>query len=782
MPADRTLAEDYATPLVDLYTDLESNLAQEIARRLAKGLDSPAWAADKLAATGDLRRAAQAMVAQVQADTGGAIERAIQQAYGQGSRVASAELSDVLGQGLTPAAARGVASALPGQRSIARMVSTLATKLKGTHVPLLRWVEDTYRQVVATTALHPVLAGTATRRQAAERTWQTFLGKGVTGFTDRAGRNWNLATYVEMATRTGVAQAAVEGHLDQMASLGLNLVLVSDAPMECQRCRPWEGKVLSSTGPAGAHTVKVEDSIEDGKMRTVRVAGSVDEAVAAGLLHPNCRHSLSTYLPGLTKQPKATADPEGQKARDTQRDLERRVRKAKTQAAGAIDPAGKAKYDAKAAALQAEIRAHVKENEKYGLRRKPEREAVNLGNRRPAPVVDPAAKRAATRAATRAQFEAVQKARGAADLMAQLDEDAAKGAHVDVLRQHLDYAESTGSTDAGTIATLRNALHSNDPGRLRAALADIAKAHDLTPVGRAGERVKFDPELHDTLPGVDPYEAGAHVLVLRQGHTFSYQGKAITLDRPIVKTPSAPTGPGGPSRGLRGLDEMIADLSGPRVSLSARAAVKAELASGIQGTFAGLETRVTSISTRGGKIHIKGTIHDGGVPVGRFERKMARERGKLVAHHEYLKLVPEAQGSGFAREFNDNLYEWYRRSGFDRVETYANIDVGGYTWATQGFDFATRDGALKWARGAANKLAQARTYPDLMPELTGLTAEQITAEMARLEHLAERIGQGEQISAYEISQLGRLAGQGRDDLWVGKWALLWTSWDGAKPL
>lgn len=73
----------------------------------------------------------------------------------------------------------------------------------------------------------------------------------------------------------------------------------------------------------------------------------------------NCRHSLSAYLPGVTRLPTDTADPDGDEARQTLRALERQVRKDKLQAAGALDPAAKRMYEAKVRATQAEIRDHI---------------------------------------------------------------------------------------------------------------------------------------------------------------------------------------------------------------------------------------------------------------------------------------------------------------------------------------------------------------------------------------------------------------------------------------
>ena len=64
------------------------------------------------------------------------------------------------------------------------------------------------------------------RIQAAQKALDDLLGKGITGFTDRAGRRWDLASYVEMATRTGVSNAYDDLHLGALSRAGIDVVLV----------------------------------------------------------------------------------------------------------------------------------------------------------------------------------------------------------------------------------------------------------------------------------------------------------------------------------------------------------------------------------------------------------------------------------------------------------------------------------------------------------------------------------------------------------------------------
>lgn len=369
MPVDRSLGEDLARTLVDLYGSAEQRLVADLARMLAAGIDRPDWAERRLAQISRVRQLAERIVARLDGDLAEQVEQMLVLAYTRGGEAALDELGRAAGVSRQELAE--IRRELPGSAAIQRLVWSLTSTLRGTHLRILRWPLDAYRQVVATAAVDTLL-GTATRLRTAQVAWERLLARGITGFVDRSGRSWELASYVEMATRTTVAQAAVEGHLDRLAAAGLDLVIVSNAPQECDRCRPWEGRVLTRSGPGGRQTLEVQHATQD-RMIRVEVRGSVDEAIRAGLMHPNCRHSLSAYLPGATRAPRNTADPEGDAARQELRRLERQVRHWKRREAGALTPEAKAKAAAKVRDYQRQIREHVAET---GLIRQRHREQI----------------------------------------------------------------------------------------------------------------------------------------------------------------------------------------------------------------------------------------------------------------------------------------------------------------------------------------------------------------------------------------------------------------------
>ncbi|MDQ0943278.1 phage minor capsid protein [Streptomyces sp. V1I1] len=375
MPVSPTLAEDLAAAITLLYEDAELAIFDKLRAALAEGIDSPRWAEIKLGSIGDLRQAIEAITDALQTDANGAVARALAEAYGRGRQAAVAELGGLdIGRELQ---ARRV---LPNAAAVDRLAASYASDTRPLYVRITRAVLDVYRSIV-TRASTSTLLGSLTRRQASQRALDQFAQRGVTGFVDSAGRSWELAAYAEMAVRSVTARAAIEGHIDALAEIRVGLVIVSDAPLECPLCRPWEGEILTLGSESGPRTIRAEHTIQPSGLfeptRTVavHVAGSLVEARAQGLFHPNCRHSLSAYLPGVTTRPPHHATP-GTTYEDTQRqrEIERHIRAWKRRQSVAIDEQARRAAGAKVRAWQKAAREHVAAHEH--IRRKPQREQI----------------------------------------------------------------------------------------------------------------------------------------------------------------------------------------------------------------------------------------------------------------------------------------------------------------------------------------------------------------------------------------------------------------------
>lgn len=384
MAVDPDDVQDISTATVVMYRDAELYLLRLIASYLAKGIDAPTWAEDRLAAVRDLRIAAEEVLGRLQEQLEAGAAQQVAEAYRLGLGAALTDLPEDLATRLAAQAASF--ATVTRTAAIESLATALVRDVGARHSNVLRHVLDVYRAVVARASAVAAATG-ITRRQASQLAYQRFVDQAVVSFTDSAGRTWRLSSYVEMALRTVNQRAAVQGQTDRLEHLGIPLVIISDSPGECELCRPWEGKVLSI---AGGETGRVQHrSVTTGRLVYVQVDGTLAEARASGLFHPNCTHAARAFLPGATVRPKGDlSDPEHNKAKTRQREIERKIRGWKEREATALTPEAKRAATVKVRAWQGEMREHLDANPK--LKRLRYREQIGAGNV-PPPTPPPAA-------------------------------------------------------------------------------------------------------------------------------------------------------------------------------------------------------------------------------------------------------------------------------------------------------------------------------------------------------------------------------------------------------
>jgi hypothetical protein len=290
-------AQLLAKQVADIYAAGVAELVKVTAARISRGIrEAPnATTRGQLTELVRLRGSAQRIVSRMQAAGPERAARLAQRAYEAGL--------------LTGVATNRDSMVAVHQAAVLRFAAEATQALDPIGPACLRWTDDVYRAVTAETA-HLALTGALTRTQAAARAMDRYAAMGVTGFTAADGSRYRVESYAELATRTAVAHAHLGGTIDRLQGQGRDLVVVSDSPEECPLCRPWEGKVLSLSGADPGRS-------------------SLAEAHAAGLFHPNCTHTVTAWIEGLTRLRQADANPSGYADRQRQRELERRVRESK---------------------------------------------------------------------------------------------------------------------------------------------------------------------------------------------------------------------------------------------------------------------------------------------------------------------------------------------------------------------------------------------------------------------------------------------------------------------
>ena len=148
-----------------------------------------------------------------------------------------------------------------------------------------RTESDIFREVGLTQAIESMAVGRGAMTTT-EEVIRSINEAGITAFVDKAGREWSLRSYGNMAVRTTVRQAQVSALLTE-DDHDLYQVVWHYAP--CRLCATYAGRVYSKSGK-NPHYPPL--AMAFGK---IDLAGPNDLANTFLNIHPNCLCSLTRY-------------------------------------------------------------------------------------------------------------------------------------------------------------------------------------------------------------------------------------------------------------------------------------------------------------------------------------------------------------------------------------------------------------------------------------------------------------------------------------------------------
>jgi hypothetical protein len=231
------------------------------------------------------------------------------------------------------------------------------------------------QRIIDTQAL-AVSIGQETRTRAIRKAMDQMSAAGLTGFVDRAGRNWTPEAYSAMVVRTASHNVAIRSIRDrQMEYGGGDIFQVSSHGGARPLCYPYQGKFYSwSAGPG-------EFPDGDGRMRHYENINSTSYGEPAGLFGINCGHHPIPMIPGYSYPQDGPIQSEAENRKEyeesqEQRAYERNIRNAKrdlaiAEATGDKDAVREAKT--KIQQEQAHMRGFIKQT---GRARRYDREQI----------------------------------------------------------------------------------------------------------------------------------------------------------------------------------------------------------------------------------------------------------------------------------------------------------------------------------------------------------------------------------------------------------------------
>lgn len=385
------IVEDLGQEIAARYRDAEDEMILEVAVRAQRDMELSGELPDAPTVGGLTvaeRRRQNRILAELAAHRAVALRELAALGERVGSRLRSGHLAaKIIGiaalEGEAAASAslgfaerplRAVPFTSAASQSVAMVALSLENRLDVLAQRITRYPRDAYQRIVAIYTPNTLL-GLTTSKQQQTRTVQRFLAEGITGFTDRGGRNWTIGAYAEMAGRTSVARAYNDAGVWRMQQSNINLGTIAGSLDACKRCAPWIGKIVSLDGTTGdielPHTTRDETVV-------VRITGTLEQARSQGWGHPNCRDKVVAYQPGLAiPQADFQYDRKAEQERQEQRRLEREIRSAKRREASALTDTDRRRATADVATAQREMRAFI---EQTGRKRKSVREQLRFAD------------------------------------------------------------------------------------------------------------------------------------------------------------------------------------------------------------------------------------------------------------------------------------------------------------------------------------------------------------------------------------------------------------------
>lgn len=387
-------------PLEAMYSDCVSRLIINLARHLKAGNDDANYEIRKLSELGAVTDESIAIIAQVTGDKADVIKNILSEAL----EIELSALDDTLRNAAKAGAIQGTVNTWGAsqrvQTTLTNYINQAVTDTNLVNTVMLnstleRYVaavnnvvaaEEKYRiaalqkantqealekqldktQKILNEKTFSVISGAESYTQAVRDSIKQLADNGITGFIDKAGREWTPEAYVSMDIKTTAHNTAIQGQKARSADYNVDTFQVSTKSAARPLCAPYQGRICSWGNWSGT----VHDLY--GNEYIVHPLNSTSYGEAAGLFGINCGHTAETFIDGYSvpRYHELTLEEEKENAEQyrlsqEQRQIERDIRKYKTEALAYNAADDKEAFDATALKIKqktADYRAFCSEN------------------------------------------------------------------------------------------------------------------------------------------------------------------------------------------------------------------------------------------------------------------------------------------------------------------------------------------------------------------------------------------------------------------------------------
>lgn len=171
-------------------------------------------------------------------------------------------------------------------RKLEALIQATTNDMERAETAILRKANDEYRKVIYNAQVY-ANTGAGTYEKAVDMATKDMLSRGLACVEYANGARHTLADYADMAIRTASKRAYLQGEGEKRQEWGITTVIMVKRGNPCPKCLPFVGKVLIDDVWSGGKK-------EDGPYPLM------SKAIVAGLYHPRCKDSHTTYFPGVS--------------------------------------------------------------------------------------------------------------------------------------------------------------------------------------------------------------------------------------------------------------------------------------------------------------------------------------------------------------------------------------------------------------------------------------------------------------------------------------------------
>lgn len=342
MPTEYDIAAAFEAIENELIASMMRNMKRHRAEETKDGYNWAQWQAEQLQALSEYKRHHRAKYRKQFRSINKDIETLLREAKRQGGMEQEEAILRAIQQGATlrPRETLDASFFRVNERKLDALIKATTDDIERAETAVLRRANDQYRKIIFNAQVY-ANTGAGTYEKAVDMAAKDFLSTGIQCVVYANGARHTLSDYAEMAIRTASKRAYLQGEGEKRQEWGISTVILNKRGNACPLCAPFCGKVFI-------------DDVWSGGKATDGPYPLLSSAIAAGLYHPRCKDSHTTFFPEISEEGSPWTKEEREKLAQDYRNeqkrqhAERQAKKYDRLSAYSLDEENKRKYDARA--------------------------------------------------------------------------------------------------------------------------------------------------------------------------------------------------------------------------------------------------------------------------------------------------------------------------------------------------------------------------------------------------------------------------------------------------